>query len=85
MNSDFDLQQLVRLRHAELLREASTQRLADQVVSRTGGARKWMAAVLYALATWLDVSLAASAPRAPRITLNGTSTAVDSRLIRPRC
>ena len=35
MNYEFDLQQLVRLRHAELLREASNQRLADQVVSST--------------------------------------------------
>lgn len=75
MNSQFDLQQLVRLRHAELLREASNQRLADQVVSTTPGARKRIAAVLYSLATWLDASLAASAQRTPRFTLNGTSIA----------
>jgi len=76
MQSEFDLQQLVQMRHAELLREASDQRLADQVVSSTAGVRKRMAAVLYALATRLDASLAASAQRAPRITLNGTSTAM---------
>jgi hypothetical protein len=67
MRSEFDLQQLVRMRYAELLREASDQRLADQVVSSTPSAR-----------TRLDASLAASAQRAPRITLNGTSTAADS-------
>ena len=58
MNSEFDLQQLVRLRHADLLREASRQRLADEVVSTKAGVRKRIAAVLYALATWLDASLA---------------------------
>ena len=78
MNSEFDLEQLVRLRHAELVREAANRRLADQVLSSTAGARKRMAAILYALATRLDASLAASAQRAPRITLNGTPTAVDS-------
>jgi hypothetical protein len=78
MQSEFDLQQLIRMRHADLLREASDQRLADQVVSSTAGTRKRMAAILYALATRLDASLAASAQRTPRITLNGTSTAGDS-------
>jgi hypothetical protein len=80
MRSEFDLQQLVRMRHADLLREAAEQRLADQVVSSTASTRKRMAALLYALATRLDASLAASAQRAPRITLDCSSTAVDSSL-----
>jgi hypothetical protein len=59
MNSEFDLQQRFLLRHAELVREATNQRLADQLASSTPGARKRMAALLYALATRLDTSLPA--------------------------
>jgi hypothetical protein len=53
-SSYFDFEHGVRARHAELRREAESERLASMLPGSSRGWRTRLAGALYALAAWLN-------------------------------